>query len=97
MDTIDTNEVRFTMRIENNLYERIKEAAKKSKRSIAKEIEYQLEQYQLLEYGIVPPEFKALDHYVDKFQEHDFEMQRMFELLSQNNELLEKAIERLQN
>lgn len=44
MDTIDTNEVRFTMRMENDLYERIKETAKKNKRSIAKEIEYHLEQ-----------------------------------------------------
>ena len=35
----------FTMRINNQLYEVIKQNAVKFKRSIAKEIEYELEQY----------------------------------------------------
>ena len=38
----------FTMRIENSLYEVIKQNAVKNKRSIAKEIEFELEQYNKL-------------------------------------------------
>ena len=39
---IDTeeNEVRFTMRMDKNLYEQLKKSAKKNRRSIAKELEY---------------------------------------------------------
>lgn len=35
----------FTMRLENNLYQIIKDNAKKYKRSIAKEIEFELEEF----------------------------------------------------
>lgn len=45
--TLQTNhkeKTQFTMRIENSLYEEIKQSAKKNKRSIAKEIEFKLEQ-----------------------------------------------------
>ena len=35
----------FTMRIDNNVYKHVKESAAKNKRSIAKEIEYILEQW----------------------------------------------------
>lgn len=38
-------EIRFTMRIENSLYQTIKDSANKFKRSIAKEIEFELEEY----------------------------------------------------
>ena len=34
---------RFTLRIDNKLYERVKESAQSNKRSVAKEIEYILE------------------------------------------------------
>lgn len=40
-----STEVRFTMRLEGNLYEHLKQSALKNKRSIAKEIEYAVEQY----------------------------------------------------
>lgn len=36
---------RFTLRMDNNLFEKVKTQAEKNKRSIAKEIEYLLEQY----------------------------------------------------
>lgn len=35
----------FSLRIEIDLFEKIKKSAKKNKRSIAKEIEFALEQY----------------------------------------------------
>ena len=41
-------DTRFTMRINTELLDRIKESAKKNKRSTAKEIEFMLEQYFLL-------------------------------------------------
>ena len=41
---LNVNEItHFTMRIENSLYEVIKQRAKENKRSIAKEIEFSLE------------------------------------------------------
>lgn len=44
MDTIDNNdEVRFTMRMDKELYEKLKNSAKVNKRSIAKELEYLVE------------------------------------------------------
>lgn len=39
----NTTQTRFTMRIENNIYESIKKLAKENKRSIAKQIEFMLE------------------------------------------------------
>lgn len=41
----NTKEVRFTMRMNKELYEIIKDNATKFKRSIAKEIEFELEEY----------------------------------------------------
>lgn len=38
-------EKRFTLRIDGELFEKVKSQAEKNKRSIAKEIEYLLEQY----------------------------------------------------
>lgn len=43
-DFNETNEVRFTMRMSSDLYERLKQRANRLKRSIAKEIEYIVEQ-----------------------------------------------------
>lgn len=43
MNTIET-EVRFTMRMDNSLYEKLKVEAVKNKRSIAKEIEFIVEE-----------------------------------------------------
>lgn len=44
MDTIDNNnEIRFTMRMDKELYEKLKASAKVNKRSIAKELEYLVE------------------------------------------------------
>lgn len=40
-----SNQTRFTLRIDNDVLERVKERADRNKRSIAKEIEYILEQY----------------------------------------------------
>ena len=40
-----TEQKRFTLRIDSKLFELVKEQAEKNKRSIAKEIEYLLEQY----------------------------------------------------
>lgn len=88
MDTIDTNEVRFTMRMENNLYERIKDVAKKNKRSIAKEIEFQLEQN--LQNDVSPSDVKfLLDKCSDILQDHDYELRRMYDQI-------EKVVEHLQ-
>ena len=42
MNTIE-NETRFTMRMENSLYEKLKVEAVKNKRSVAKEIEFIVE------------------------------------------------------
>lgn len=87
MDTIDTNEIRFTMRMDSNLYERIKETAKKSKRSIAKEIEFQLEQN--LQNDVSPSDLKfLLDKCSDILQDHDYELRRMYDLI-------EKVVEHL--
>lgn len=80
MDTIETNEVRFTMRMESDLYERIKEIAKKNKRSIAKEIEFQLEQN--LDNELNPSELKFLfDRFADVLQDHNFELHQFYEQL----------------
>ncbi len=44
MDTINNDdEIRFTMRMDKKLYEKLKESAKVNKRSIAKELEYLVE------------------------------------------------------
>lgn len=44
MDTINNDdEIRFTMRMEKELYEKLKESAKVNKRSIAKELEFIVE------------------------------------------------------
>lgn len=40
MEEIKENEIRFTMRMDSDLYETLKESAKQNKRSIAKELEY---------------------------------------------------------
>lgn len=40
MDEIRDDEVRFTMRMEKELYELLKDSAKENRRSIAKELEY---------------------------------------------------------
>lgn len=48
MTKLDSNEnktTQFTMRIDNQLYEVIKQNAIRFKRSIAKEIEFELEEY----------------------------------------------------
>lgn len=39
MEEINTNEVRFTMRMDAALYEELKEEAKLNRRSVAKELE----------------------------------------------------------
>lgn len=39
MDYTDDNEVRFTMRMNAQLYEQLKQSAKENRRSIAKELE----------------------------------------------------------
>lgn len=39
-------EISFTMRMEEHLYEQVKKNAERNKRSIRKEIEYEIEQYQ---------------------------------------------------
>ena len=44
MVNTNTNEVRFTMRINKELYEIIKQNAIRFKRSIAKQIEFELEE-----------------------------------------------------
>lgn len=36
---------RFTLRVDENIFEKIKEQAEKNKRSVAKEIEYVLEEH----------------------------------------------------
>lgn len=41
----NTEQVRFTVRMEAQLYGKLKEAATRNKRSIAKELEYAAEQY----------------------------------------------------
>lgn len=38
-------EKRFTLRMDSEIFEKVKKQAEKNKRSIAKEIEYLLEQY----------------------------------------------------
>ena len=42
---MDKNYTQFTMRIDNEVYKHLKESAEKHKRSIAKEIEYILEDW----------------------------------------------------
>ena len=37
---MEENQVQFTMRMDKDLYEQLKESAKRNKRSIAKELEY---------------------------------------------------------
>lgn len=44
MDTMNNDdEIRFTMRMDKELYEKLKESAKVNKRSIAKELEFIVE------------------------------------------------------
>ena len=40
-----TEQKRFTLRMDNDLFERVKDQAEVNKRSIAKEIEYLIEKY----------------------------------------------------
>lgn len=42
---MDKNYTQFTMRIDNEVYQHVKESAERNKRSIAKEIEYILEEW----------------------------------------------------
>ena len=42
---MDKNYTQFTMRIDNEVYEHVKNSAERNKRSIAKEIEYILEEW----------------------------------------------------
>jgi len=42
---LEEKEKRFTLRMNINLFEKVKELAMKNKRSVAKEIEFALEKY----------------------------------------------------
>lgn len=75
----------FTMRIDEDLLEKIRISADRNKRSLAKEIEFLLEQN--LDNELKPSELKLLfDKFSDILQDHDFE-------LRQFNEKLEKIVE----
>nr|DAF65596.1 MAG TPA: repressor [Caudoviricetes sp.] len=69
MDNIEENEVRFTMRMNADLYEELKEQARLNRRSIAKELEnivdLQLHKDSIIE---LPEEVaKRLNAYIAKF------------------------------
>lgn len=77
----------FTLRMDEELFDKIKNMADKSKRSIAKEIEFQLEQN--LQNDVSPSDLKfLLDKCSDILQDHDYELRRMYDLI-------EKVVEHL--
>lgn len=85
----------FTLRMDEELFDKIKNMADKSKRSIAKEIEYQLEQYQLFEEGLIPPSIRELmSEYTRKIDEHEKQVQKLYKQICMHDELLEIAKER---
>ncbi len=62
MDTTNNNEneVRFTVRMKESLYELLKESANKNKRSIAKELEYIAEQTLVQKTSKLSPKIRAI-------------------------------------
>ena len=70
MLNVGENEVRFTMRMENNLYEQLKKRAARHKRSVAKELEYITEQTikndEIILKGLIKNVFAAYDNEPDK-------------------------------
>lgn len=77
----------FTLRMDEELFDKIKNMADKSKRSIAKEIEFQLDQN--LQNDVSPSDLKfLLDKCSDILQDHDYELRRMYDLI-------EKVVEHL--
>lgn len=78
----------FTLRMDEELFDKIKNIADKNKRSIAKEIEFQLEQN--LQNDVSPSDVKfLLDKCSDILQDHDYELRRMYDQI-------EKVVEHLQ-
>lgn len=78
----------FTLRMDEELFDKIKNIADKNKRSIAKEIEFQLEQN--LQNNVSPSELKLLlDKCSDLLQDHDYELRRVYEQI-------EKVVEHFQ-
>ena len=78
----------FTLRMDEELFDKIKNMADKNKRSIAKEIEFQLEQN--LQNDVSPSDLKfLLDKCSDILQDHDYELRRMYDQI-------EKVVEHFQ-
>ena len=78
----------FTLRMDEELFDKIKNMADKNKRSIAKEIEFQLEQN--LQNDVSPSDLKFLfDKCSDILQDHDYELRRMYDQI-------EKVVEHFQ-
>jgi len=69
----------YTLRIEENLFEKIKSLAEKNKRSIAKEIEYQLEQN--LE---CPPDERVFNYIAKLLQERGINVATISEIEGNN-------------
>lgn len=68
----------FTLRMDEELFDKIKNIADKNKRSIAKEIEFQLEQN--LQNDVSPSDVKfLLDKCSDLLQDHDYELRRIYD------------------
>lgn len=68
----------FTMRIDENLLEKVRLSAERNKRSLAKEIEFQLEQN--LESDLDPSELKILlNKCSDILQDHDYQLRRVYD------------------
>lgn len=68
----------FTMRIDEDLLEKIRICAERNKRSLAKEVEFQLEQN--LDNYFSPSEFKSfMENLSEKLSDHDYELRRLYE------------------
>ncbi len=70
----------FTLRMNEELFDEVKNLADKNKRSIAKEIEFQLEQ--CLSNDTSLSDIKSqLEKFSFAFEEHDYELRRLHEHL----------------
>ena len=81
----------FTLRMDEELFEKVKNVADKNKRSIAKEIEYQLEQSLSQDnYDVAQTVKDFIDQWSFKLDDHDYELRRCYEKVDEILELVKK-------
>lgn len=81
----------FTLRMDEELFGKVKNVADKNKRSIAKEIEYQLEKSLLQDDNDIPPALKhVIEQWSFRFDDHEYELRKFYEKIDEILELVKK-------